>query len=222
MKGYSVKQAICICALILLVSGCATVPKETVELSYAMGQDLNAIHSSYDELIHRHFDNLKNQTNDFLDKRWIPTYLGRFIKNGQLVVLAQDPDPQKAFEGVSAWVEIAIGAIETKRKELITPINNDEQMVLKSVDEAFARMGMANAAITAQLNSIRKVQEVQDNTLKALNVKDLRDEINKQLISASNKAKDAIDKVEKAEKIVKDVDEKKQEIIKKIKGGKEQ
>jgi hypothetical protein len=201
-------------------NGCATVPKETVELSYMMGQDLDAVHTSYQSLVHKHFDNLRRQTNDFLEKKWIPTYLGNFIKNGNLVSLAQDPDPTKAFEGVSTWVEVAMAAIDEEKKELITPINNDEQQVLTAVDDSFNRLMRANAAITAQLNSIRKVQEVQDDTLKALNLKDLRDQVNQQLISASKKAESAIEQVEKANNIIKGVDEKKQEILKKIKGGK--
>jgi len=218
MKSLPYKLVIFMIAFSVFLCGCATVPKETVELSYAIGQDLDAVHASYTNLIHKHFDNLRNQTNEFLEKKWTPIYLSKFIKKGDLISLAQNPDPIKAFEGVSTWVEIALAAIDKKKKELITPINADEQNVLKSVDDAFARITRANATITAQLNSIRKVQEVQDNALKALNVKDLRDQINDQLISASNKAGSAIEQVAKTEKIIMDVDEKKQEIIKKIKG----
>jgi hypothetical protein len=219
MKSSPYKLIVFLITFSVFLYGCATVPKETVELSYAIGQDLDAVHASYTNLIHKHFDDLRNQTNDFLEKKWVPTYLGKFIKKGGLISLAQDPDPVKAFDGVSTWVEIAINAIEKKKKELISPINEDEQNVLKSVDDAFARITRANATITAQLNSMRKVQEVQDDALKALGVKDLRDQINAQLISASNKAGSAIEQVTKAEGIITDVDEKKQEIMKKIKGG---
>jgi len=218
MKKMSWHLLIILIAFSMLFYGCATVPKETVELSYAIGQDLDAVHASYTNLIHQHFENLRNQTTDFLDKRWTPTYLGNFIKRGKLISLAQDPDPVKAFDGVSTWVEIALKAIEIKKKALISPINADEQNILRSVDDAFARITRANAAITAQLNSIRKVQEVQDDALKSLNIKDLRDQINSQLISASNKSVSAIEQLAKAEKIIMDVDEKKQDIINKIKG----
>jgi len=218
MKKLSWHLPIILIAFSMLFYGCATVPKETVELSYAIGQDLDAVHASYTNLIHQHFENLRNQTTDFLEKRWTPTYLGNFIKRGKLISLAQDPDPVKAFDGVSTWAEIALKTIENKKKELISPINADEQNILQSVDDAFARITRANAAITAQLNSIRKVQEVQDDALKALNLKDLRDQINSQLISASNKSVSAIEQLAKSEKIIMDVDEKKQDIIKKIKG----
>lgn len=220
MKHSPYKLILFLIAFSMFFYGCATIPKETVELSYAIGQDIDAVHASYTNLVHQHFETLRNQTNDFIDKKWTPTYLGNFIKKGKLISLAQDPDPVKAFDGVSTWAEIAIKAIEKKKKDLILPINDDEQNLLKSVDEAFARLTRANAAITAQLNSMRKVQEVQDDALKALSIKDLRDQINNQLISASNKAESAIEQIAKAEKIIPDVDVKKQEIINKIKGEK--
>jgi len=220
MKKSLFNLIIFLIAFSMFFYGCATIPKETVELSYAIGQDLDAVHTSYANLIHQHFENLRNQTNDFLDKKWTPTYLGNFVKKGKLISLAQDPDPVKAFEGVSTWAEIAVKAIEKKKKDLISPINDDEQNILKIIDDAFARITRANAAVTAQLNSIRKVQEVQDDALKALNIKELRDLINNQLISASNKATSAIEQVAKAEKIIPDIDEKKQIIINKIKGEK--
>lgn len=198
--------------------GCATVPKETVELSYALGQDIDAIHASYRNLIHEHFNNLRTEANSFITNQWKPAFLGGFIKKGNLVLLASNHDPTQAFEGVSAWVDIAIEMIENKKKELITPINNDEQSILTTVDDAFARIRRANETITAHLNSIRKVQEVQDSALKALNIRDLRDQINNQLIKASNNAAAAIDKVAKADLIIKDANEKKNNIMKKIKG----
>lgn len=203
---------------LLSVVGCATVPKETVELSYALGQDIDAIHASYRSLIHKHFENLRSETDAFITNQWKPNYVSRFIKKGNLVLLASNQDSVQAFEGVNAWVDIAIETIEKKRKELMTPINKDEEATLSAVDDAFARIRRANETITAHLNSIRKVQEVQDNALKALNVKELRDQINNQLIKASINAQSAIEKVAKADMAVKETEDKKQTIIRRIKG----
>lgn len=218
MVTNSIFKSIVLLLLLLGLVGCATVPKETVELSYALGQDIDAIHASYRNLIHKHFDNLRTENDAFLTNKWKPNYLSRFIKKGNLIVLASNQDSVQAFEGVNAWVDVAIEAIESKRKELVTPINKDEEMILNAVDDAFARIRRANETITAHLNSIRKVQEVQDNALKALNVKELRDQINNQLVKASVNAQSAIDKVAKADSVVKEVEDKKQNIIKRIKG----
>ena len=202
-------------ALLILLTflGCASVPKEVVELSYTIGQDLKAVHLSYRQLIQTHFDGLRKQTTDFLDNKWTPTYIKKFIKKGNLVERANNSDPKMVLLGVRLWAEAAIEEIEKKKKELIDPIDKDEKELLDSTDEAFAQIISANAAITAHLNSIRKVKEVRDEALKALKVKDLRDKINNGLIFASDKAKEAIEKVKKAEGSINDLVKKKEEII---------
>ncbi len=200
------------------IGGCATVPKEVVELSYTVGEDLEAVHTSYTALIQRHFDNLRTQATTVLETRWVPAFLADFIQRGELIQSVQGPDPKMVLEDVRDWAEVAIETIEEKRKELIDPINKDEEALLASVNEAFARLIRANAAITAHLNSLRKVQEVQDETLQALNLKDLRDKINTGLISASEKAQIAIEKLKEAEGSLDKVKEKGKQLKGRIKG----
>lgn len=204
---------------VLVVGGCATVPKEVVQLSYTIGQDIDAVHSSYRELVRKHFEGLRTQTTTFLETRWMPAYLSDFIKTGDLVAMAKDPDPVNAYEGVSTWVEVAIGEIEKKKRELLIPIDQDEKALLASVDESFARLIRANATITAHLNSIRTVQEVQDEALRSLKLADLRDEINKRLVEASEKAEFALTKVEGVKTKVDELSTKKKELLEKRKGG---
>jgi hypothetical protein len=85
---------------------------------------------------------------------------------------------------------------------LLKPIDDDERALLASVDEAFANLLRANAALTAHLNSVREVQEVQDEALKALHVKELRDKVNGGLVTASDRASQALDALKKAEEAV--------------------
>lgn len=203
---------------LFFVSACATVPKEVVELSYTVGQDMEAVHVSYRALIQRHFATLRGQATTFLHDRWMPAYLREFIKSGNLIGLAQDPEPLQAFEGVSVWTEVAMDEIDNKKKQLLDPIDTDEKQLLSYVDESFTRMARANAMITAHLNSLRKVQEVQDEALQALKLKDVRDQVNSALIGASERAAQAIENIKKAEQTIKEVDKQKQKLLKKIKG----
>lgn len=175
-------------AFVLLLLGCASIPKEVVELSYTVGKDLNAVHESYKILIKKHFDGLRSQVNTFLNDRWIPKYLEYFIEDGGLRESAQGSDPEEVLEDVQIWAEVAIEEIELKRSELINPINEVEKALLDLVDTAFNRLVNANAVITAHLNSIRKVKEVQDDALKALGLKEIRDNINEELIKSSERA----------------------------------
>ncbi len=54
----------------LLLGSCASVPKEVVELSYRMGEDLLALQQSYVVLIHKHFDALKARRVKYLESEW--------------------------------------------------------------------------------------------------------------------------------------------------------
>lgn len=200
IKVRLILMMIAVLSITAILFSCASVPKEAVELSYTVGEDIEAVHLSYRALISQHFQNLRAQANQFLDQQWTPSFLKDFIEKGELQTYCQDRDPVKAFDGVSLWVEAAIEEIGKKRKGLLDPIDQDEKMLIASVDEAFARLVRANAIITAHLNSLRKVQEVQDEALKSLKLKDMRDKINQQFITASERAEDAIQKIQKAEK----------------------
>lgn len=182
-------------------AGCASVPKEAVELSHAVGQDIAAIHVSYVELIRTHFDGLRRQTVEFVDNVWTPTFLEDFIKRGQLVESAKAADPKLVLEGVQDWAEAAVARIEQRKATLLKPIDDDERALLAAVDEAFAKLLRANAALSAHLSSLRDVQEVQDEALKALHVKELRDKVNAGLVSASDRASQALEELKKAERM---------------------
>lgn len=181
--------------VVLLLVACASVPKEVVELSYTVGQDLDAVHASYRALIHTHFDDLRSRVNTFLEDQWVPAFLSDFIERGQLVESARGNDPKAVLEDIGVWVESAMEEIEDKRRTLIAPIRTDEAVLMSSVDEAFDRLTRANAVITAHLNSLRKVQEVQDEALKALRLQDLREVIDQRLVAASDATQKAIEKL---------------------------
>lgn len=188
--------------MVTLIVGCATVPREVVELSYVMGQDLTELHRSYRLLVSTHFGNIRNQMLSFLEHEWKPVYLKKFIKEGDLAGLATQSDPNAAFEGVQIWVEVAMEEIDRKRRELVEPIDAKEKSLLSDVDDAFAQVRAANSAVTAHLNSLRRVQEVQDEGLRALNLDGLRERINDGLVEASNVAARGIDKLAEAEGIL--------------------
>lgn len=178
--------------LILSLSACASVPREVVELSYAMGADLDEVQRTHEALIRLHFDDLRRRTDDFLVTEWQPTYLRRFIQEGELVALATDPDPNEVLGGVQDWTEVAIEEIQAKRHELLDPLDVQEQDLLETVGAAFARLRTANATITAHLSSIRAVDEAQGDALARLGLGDLRGQITAGLAEASRITEDGI------------------------------
>lgn len=209
----------------LLLTECSTVPKEVVELSYRTGEDISAIHKSYIKLIHDYFESLREQRIRYLNEEWVPKYIKGWVNDGRLIDVARGdvvwsqeagdfvkPVSGKSEEGllttVRFWSVTAVKEIEGKKAELLEPLNKQEDQLSSWVEDAFNRLYRSNAAITAHLNSLRKVQEVQDETLAALNLKDLRDKINNTLITASDKAKDGLEAIKKADGLEQQVKDK--------------
>lgn len=169
---------------LLSLGGCATVPRESVDLSYTLGQDLESLHQSYRELITRYFEALRAQVNDAIDQVFIPTYINGFVTSGKLI---QDAQNQRA-DLVEAWARIAVKRIDRERRERLQPLYDTERELLTSVNEAFDKVVRANATITAQLNSVVKTQQAQDEMLESVKLKDLREKISGVLADASAKA----------------------------------
>ncbi|MEK7477732.1 MAG: hypothetical protein AAB152_19100 [Candidatus Coatesbacteria bacterium] len=59
-------------SLILLSAGCASTPKESVELSATIGRDLEAVHTSHRELAKLLYARMKQDVNTFVDTKYAP------------------------------------------------------------------------------------------------------------------------------------------------------
>ena len=197
----SIISALIIFSLSVLLIGCPTVPKESVELSYTIGNDLEQIHQSYKLLIQRYFDSLRREINRAIDQVFIPAYINDFVKTGGLIQAAQT----QRSDLVEFWARTAVETLDKERRDRLAPINEAERDLLKSVNEAFDRAVRANATITAHLNSIRKVKEVQDEVLESLKLKDLRDQVNNALAEASNKAESITKQINDATEELKEI-----------------
>ncbi len=184
------------------LSSCASVPQEVVELSYVIGTDVEALQDSYRTLVRTHFDGLRKQADTFIDTRWKQTDLKIFIVDGGLVAMATDDDPDEVLRGVELWTRIAIEEIDSKRHELIDPIDRIEEELIIEIDRAFGQVIRANAVVTAHLNSLREVKQVQDEILDLVDARDLRDNITNALIDASRATDQAIREIEVAGRII--------------------
>lgn len=170
--------------VLLFLGGCATVPRESVDLSYTLGQDLESLNQSYRELITRYFETLRARVNDAIDQIFVPAYINGFVTSGKLVQHAQN----QRTDLVEAWARIAVKRIDRERRERLQPLYDAERELLTSVNEAFDKVVRANATITAQLSSVVKTQQAQDEMLESVKLKDFREKIYSALADASTKA----------------------------------
>ena len=103
---------------------------------------------------------------------------------------------------VQVWAEEAVHQIQTKRAELMSPLDADEVELRADVSKAFANVINANATITALLVSVRKVKETQDEVLGAFDLRETRDAVNDRLIDISNKAQQGLQTIRRADGFV--------------------
>ena len=178
--------------VILSMTACASVPKETVALSRTVGQDVVQLQSGYRETIRFSFDQMRQAGLSVIDNVWTPVYLRSFVTRGQLVEAAKDEQTEK----IEYWARAAIKAIDDQRKKFLDPLQEREDALVAEVDAAFDRVINANAAVTANLNSVLKVQNLQDQVLDAAGVSGIRDTINGAIVSTSNWAATATKEIE--------------------------
>lgn len=202
MKGitsrkFHIFKGLATCAILACVfslSGCATVPKASVDLSNALGSDIDALHSSYTLLIKRYYSRLRTDVTASFNQTFVPAYINSFVKKGKLM--------QNASNGradlVEAWARIAVSRIDKERTHYLSPIEKSEKNLLASVDAAFAQASRANAAITAQLSSIRSVNKTQEDVLKTFKLEGTREKINAALAKASREANTLTAKIDEA------------------------
>jgi hypothetical protein len=220
------QRSLIILCLFFVLHGCASVPPEVVQLSALTGRDLVEVHSSYQTLIHEFYDQLRARRIDYLENTWTPAYIKDWVGEGRLRDVAAgkvvwddnvldasgkagdfvpsssvDDKEARMLDTILGWADAAVYDIENKRKELLKPLDKEEKNLRKEIDKAFANLIRANAATTAYLNSLVKVQAAQDQLLESFDLKETRDNINAALIKASDTAAEGLDKI-------KEVDEK--------------
>lgn len=210
-------------AAVALFMSCSSTPREVVELSYHMGEDIQGLQYSYDLLISQYFDSLRTERLEYLDDEWTPRFLKYWIEDGRLVDTASGKiywseeeddyvsnvgnDRTIIFESVVDWTEEVIVEIERKRHELIDPLDEAEEELKREVADAFIILMESNAAVTAHLNSLRQVQDKQEELLDAFGVKDIRNKVNSAIIEASEKASDGLEMIKQADGFVDEVGE---------------
>jgi|LGVF01.1.fsa_nt_gb hypothetical protein len=218
------KRLIVITIGIIFISGCASVPPESVQLSETLGTDLQGLHKSHRTMITLYFGKMKGQINQFVDDVYAPYAISEALKiemedfkNGEeslpgLIKDASEGNNEASVEVLGYmqdFLEITNEDIELMRNELMQPINIQERDLLMKVDNAYQNAINANAALTIHLKSIRKVKDTQSEALKLIGLNNVQEDITDYLIKAS-------DIVEEATKTAKDVDKTSDEVLVKV------
>jgi hypothetical protein len=175
-----VKRFILCAALVGITSlaGCADVPEEAVTLSLTVQKDIGELERANVALAHQYFGQMREKINRFIDDTYRPQLVtGSLQRANTLNVLSQRiaaNDGNGAIQVLQITVEELTAAIETKRTELLQPINANEVQVVQAIQDSYARVKSAQAIVSGHLASIRQVQVAQDQLLSDVGLQNLR------------------------------------------------
>lgn len=66
--------------LSLFLMSCVSAPKETVELSEIIGNQISEMQASHEKFVHLFYDKLREDVDNFLTKVWIPRFMSNVIE----------------------------------------------------------------------------------------------------------------------------------------------
>jgi hypothetical protein len=201
-------RIIALLATLLTVTGCVTVPKETITLSQTLGNDLKVLHTAHLNIVNIHFVKIKEDINSFVDEVYAP-YVIQFVLKSELAnyktgkpSLYGTIESTKQQEGTTAsnnalnemldFQTAARKQIESKRDELLSPILKQEAEITQAINQSYENAIYANSTITAYLQSIRKVKDAQQEALAIIDLKGADTLMTNSLVNLSEQVSKAV------------------------------
>ncbi|MCK5345320.1 MAG: hypothetical protein KAR20_18045 [Candidatus Heimdallarchaeota archaeon] len=196
---------------LILLTGCAQVPKEAVELSATVGRDLSEMKKSHITLVDLYYTELLKDINNFVDNVYLPYQIQRTLadeiwKNEMLSAIesASQVDPTgntqiEAFKKIEAFLLIIQEEVEDYRKLKLKPVQDQYASVLYSINQSYEQIHYANSIVTGYLASVVKVHDTQNEILEKLDLKNLRVDVGKGIADISDKIGELVQKAKDGE-----------------------
>ena len=196
--------------VVTILSSCASIPRETVELSKVLGNDLKVLHNSHKTMVELYYNEIIDDINIFIDDVYSPFVIHFVLKDE----LQKHKNQEQSIYGIieeagktggktetddalnimTEFLEDANAQVEKKRKELLSPIIKQRNDILSKINYSYENAIYANSTVTGHLESIRKVKESQQEALSIIGLEGKDDELTKVLLQASELTKTAISK----------------------------
>lgn len=185
---FALPVALCATAM----AGCASTPKQAVELSATVGRDIAAVQLAHVALASRYFDRMEADVNAFVNGAYRSYSIDKNMRDFKLVEKVADPSKAgpdlDALDVMETFVEVLTADIDDMRRKLLDPVRQQRTKVLVALEEAYRRIQDGQGVVTAHLASIAKVHELQDEMLAKGGLDGLRERI----VDSTAKASDQI------------------------------
>ncbi|MEN8193335.1 MAG: hypothetical protein ABFS12_11005 [Bacteroidota bacterium] len=198
-----IKNNIIILAVTFFLQCCASVPRETVDLSIELGNQISYIEDSHIALLNKYFTEKRNQIDLFIMNEWTPLFAKNFFSSPEIenawdeVISSNDMNERLDF--IVTIGPVLQRKINSKRHELIKPLEDLEKTIERKIRQAYNRAYAVNNSLTSFLVSASELTENRDRYINMLGISD------SEITNAINSADSAVDELLS---ITKSVDEK--------------
>jgi hypothetical protein len=157
--------------LIVLIAGCATVPKESVDLSIELTKMIRSAERAHLATLDLFVAERKQRADDFLKNTWTPRFMDNAMKDSGVLdtIKAQRTDAQKATV-MKEFSEDAASTIAEQRAAVMDAIDNIGRMLEDAIKAHYDDMLAANQALTAHIRSVADVNATQTQILDVLKI----------------------------------------------------
>lgn len=159
-----------------VLSGCASVPPESAELSAELGKQIAIIETSNLALLKSFFDMKREQVDRFMETEWVPLFAENYFKKDEVEVIWQQVvesgNAQDRLEFVIRTGPALQQEINNKRLALIQPLDDLERDIERKIREEYTRARLVNNTITGFLMSAAEVTETRKKYLEMAGISD--------------------------------------------------
>ena len=193
-------KSLCV-MLLILVCGCASIPSEAPELSVELGNRISAIESANITLLHRYFDQKRDDVDRFIEEEWVPEFAEQFFSNPKIAgvwdtIVSNNNKPDRLKFIVSTGPKLQ-EKINSKRLELIKPLDDLERRIEQKIRGEYTQARAINNTLTSFLYSASKVAENRNRYLEMVGVTD--DQIGKAIDKTDHAVSDLLSKTKDAQ-----------------------
>ncbi|MBU2647870.1 hypothetical protein KKI24_24390 [bacterium] len=149
---------LCVVITLFFLSGCATIPQESVTLSMEIGLGITSIHESNIGFVEKFFDNKKESINA-LEEQAIDSFFNKIIAGTKIP--KAEPIDMSALKGMQAEIE----KIHKRSNQFKDQLDKSKMLLIKKLNENYHTIISANSSITGLLQSAVDVDKATNDGL---------------------------------------------------------
>lgn len=222
-----------ICFIVLSCLACASIPPGPILLSEKLGQDLQIVQQAHLNAIDIHFNDIKRNVNSFIDETYSPYIINYVLTKEYLSFQQNQPslfttmvhaateknktNTDSVVNDMQAFLSAAKRQIESKRRSLAEPIEEQENIIKQAINTSYSNMVNANNSITVYLQSLQDLKKAQSQALNRIGLTGADTLITQNLSKLSSEINNLVDKGNEIDVKSADAFEKIEEVSSKIK-----